>query len=449
MTNVAKAMSATDNTLRPPGARSPGGCQAVRRPARRDPDGFAGARSPGRPGSGAAPPAARRLRAKNAAVCGIVPALRPRRAHRRAPADCETGARGGRARCSARRCSGRTERPERPRAQSRRVRQERDGGRDQPARAPSRAGRAKSPASASSSRQRRPTTCGARRESRRGNRTAPAIPMQRRWRARTSPSAPSNRRTRAGVKPSAQSSPTSRTRCSSPSLKKSTTQQQARDDDEEGEVGEVLAEVGRATRGAERERADGGDGDALRVGRGAAVCRFCCSAAAVCRHPRRASQQIENLSRCRSVSPQFARPLVGEEGLGRRAMVVASRLCRPATGVSRQLQREGGSQSATLSACVMPGILRREPAVGDARNRHDARQREVCLRRAQAGGRVPEAVLERDGIARGVRRARERSIRSATIPSAPGTTRSGAPRSGRSPGGVRPWSDRHLGLTLV
>ena len=44
-------------------------------------------------------------------------------------------------------------------------------------------------------------------------------------------------------------------------------EQQRRDDDEEAEVGEVLAEVGGAGRGAERERADGGDGDALRVWR--------------------------------------------------------------------------------------------------------------------------------------------------------------------------------------
>ena len=67
---------------------------------------------------------------------------------------------------------------------------------------------------------------------------------------------------------------------------------------------------------------------------------------------------------------------------------------------SRQLQRKWRIPVGHAFGLRDAGILRREPAVGgDARNRHDARQREVCLRRAQAGGRVPQVVLERDRIA--------------------------------------------------
>ena len=53
------------------------------------------------------------------------------------------------------------------------------------------------------------------------------------------------------VKPTARSRPTSRARCSTPSLKNSAASSSAESDEEEAEVGEVLAEVGRAARRGE------------------------------------------------------------------------------------------------------------------------------------------------------------------------------------------------------
>ena len=56
---------------------------------------------------------------------------------------------------------------------------------------------------------------------------------------------------RAVENPTARSSPTSRARCSTASLKKSAASSSAETDEEEAEVGEVLAEVGRAARRGE------------------------------------------------------------------------------------------------------------------------------------------------------------------------------------------------------
>ena len=176
-------------------------------------------------------------------------------------------------------------------------------------------------------------------------------------------------------------------------------QQQRRDDDEEAEVGEVLAEVGRAGRGVERERADGGDRDALRVGREPLLQVLLQRRRELARHPRRAPHRTEGRSRCRSVSPTVRAP-ARSGGTPWASCDGRPSTARPAGRTRDRSSGNGGSQSARLSACVMPGYsgARRRSAATPG-HRHDARQREVCLRRAQAGGRVPQVELERDRIA--------------------------------------------------
>ena len=80
---------------------------------------------------------------------------------------------------------------------------------------------------------------------------APPIPATPPMPARNSASPVNSRRIAAGSRPRACNSPTSRRRCSTPSLKNSAREEKRRDDEEEAEIGEVLAEVGRAVRGCE------------------------------------------------------------------------------------------------------------------------------------------------------------------------------------------------------
>ena len=225
MTNVAKAISATDSTLRPGMRRRLADAEPCDRHRPVPGDSAAQARVATRPtASAAAQPAARRRPRRTRRVCGIAPVV-----------DAPTSPSAS-TRPMANRSQGRP-RPvlgagdaisASPDSRSfgadvpsrRSVSSRRDGGGDQPAQG--------------AQQQRAGRNC--QREPRRSDGVHPprAKPVEnrgaeqhsarhsdrpRRSRRATSPSTPSNRRTRDGVNPSAKSSPTSRTRCSSPSLK--------------------------------------------------------------------------------------------------------------------------------------------------------------------------------------------------------------------------------------
>ncbi len=176
-------------------------------------------------------------------------------------------------------------------------------------------------------------------------------------------------------------------------------QHQRRDHQEEAEVGEVLAEVGRAARCLERRgaRREKGYAHGIRRQRRAQVI----AERLDCRGRIRTIGHTEPQRRHRPVArpPQVAAALIGNECLWGGAVVV------PVALVHRTHAREiDGERWIPIGQALRTrdtGIVGHKAPVGrEARDRHDVGHDELRRLRCQAGRRVPEVVVDVQTVAR-------------------------------------------------
>ena len=214
------------------------------------------------------------------------------------------------------------------------------------------------------------------------------------------------------MKPSASRSPTSRRRCSRPRRKKRPGEQQARQDQEEGEVREVLAEVGRAAGGLERVASDRHDG---RCGPRRARARLALaqvreqalreSPAGVLEGRARRGREPEGGRPPLAVAPEPLAHGQRHEGLRRRAVAVPVGLVLGADPV--EVDREGGIPVGEVERLRDAGVVGHEvPVGGQAGHLRDRDDLELGPRGLEAAFLAPEEVVERDPRARGRSEAR-------------------------------------------
>ncbi len=180
-----------------------------------------------------------------------------------------------------------------------------------------------------------------------------------------------------------------------PQLEEEHGQHQRRDHQEETEVGEVLAEVGRALRRVESGRARRIEGHAHRVRRQ----RRPQLVAETARRARSASAPsgIGNANRGQRAvarSPQVAAAFVRDERLWRRPVVVPVALVCGAN--AREIDRERWIPVRQAVRAGDARIVGRQPSVGgQAGDRHDAGQRERRAARDEPGRADPRGSSRR------------------------------------------------------